>query len=148
MLIKLKGDEKGEAKLLLRNKAGNLGVSHAYSLDQLPYPTLSKNLVALEDGYLTRIGPAYPNYWDIEGKSAYHLLPKFREIREFRITFEVAMGKERVSQIEGEIQAIGLAGRRSTIRTRWKASAIGLTSKSDTARGFVCVPVPSGPSSR
>jgi hypothetical protein len=106
--IKLNGDEKGTTKLLLRNKEGNLGVSYAYSLDQLPYLTLWKNLVALEDGYVTGIEPgtAYPNNRNIERKNGRYPPLKPGESRDLRITFEVAVGADRVSQIEQEIQAI------------------------------------------
>jgi len=106
--IKLNGDENGITKLLLRNKEGNLGVSYAYSLSQLPFLTLWKNLVALEDGYVTGIEPgtAYPNHRNIERKNGHYPPLKPGESRDLRITFEVAIGADRVSQIEQEIQAI------------------------------------------
>ncbi|MFH0870928.1 MAG: DUF4432 family protein [bacterium] len=106
--IKLNGDENGITKLLLRNKEGNLGVSYAYSLSQLPFLTLWKNLVALEDGYVTGIEPgtAYPNHRNIERKNGHYPPLKPGESQDLRITFEVAIGADRVSQIEQEIQAI------------------------------------------
>ena len=105
---KLNGDERGMTKILLRNHQGNLGFSYAYSLDQLPFLTLWKNLVALEDGYVAGIEPgtAYPNHRNIERKHGHYPPLKPKEGRELRITFEVAIGADRVSQIEQEIQAI------------------------------------------
>ena len=107
-LIKLNGDEKGMTKLLLKNKEGDLGFSYAYSLHQLPFLTLWKNLVALEDGYVTGIEPGtgYPNHRNIERKNGHYPSLKPKESRVFQITFEVAVGADRVSQIEQEVQAI------------------------------------------
>ena len=107
-LTKLNGDSNGMTKLMLRNKAGDLGVSYSYSLEQLPCLTVWKNLVALEDGYVTGIEPgtAYPNHRSIERKNGHY--PKLGpgQSRNFQVTFELAVGSQRVSEIESEIEAI------------------------------------------
>jgi hypothetical protein len=107
-LTKLNGDSNGMTKLMLRNKAGDMGVSYSYSLEQLPCLTIWKNLVALEDGYVTGIEPGtgYPNNRSVERKNGHY--PKLGpgQSRNFQITFEVAAGSQRVNEIEKEIEAI------------------------------------------
>lgn len=107
-LTQLNADENGMTKLLLRNKEGTRGVGYTYSREQLPYLTIWKNLVALEDGYVTGIEPgtAYPNHRNIERKNGHY--PKLGpgQSREFQITFELAIGADRVREIEEEIKAI------------------------------------------
>jgi len=119
-LNKLYGDPNGMTKLMLRNKEGDMGVSYTYSLDQIPYLTLWKNLVALEDGYVTGIEPgtAYPNNRNIERKNGHYPPLGPGQCREFKIQLEVAIGADRVSEIEEEIQTIQ-AGRQTTVDKDW-----------------------------
>jgi hypothetical protein len=107
-LTKLNGDGTGMTKLLLKNREENLGFSYTYSLQQIPYLTVWKNLVALEDGYVTGIEPgtAYPNHRNIERKNGHYPPLKPGESRAFQITCELAVTSDRVSEIEQEIQAI------------------------------------------
>ena len=119
-LNKLYGDQNGMTKLMLRNKAGDMGVSYTYSLNQLPFLTLWKNLVALEDGYVTGIEPgtAYPNNRNIERKNGHYPPLGQGQSRQFKIQLEVGIGADRVSQMEQDIQAIQ-GGRPTTIDKDW-----------------------------
>jgi hypothetical protein len=119
-LNKLYGDQNGMTKLMLRNKAGDMGVSYTYSLNQLPFLTLWKNLVALEDGYVTGIEPgtAYPNNRNIERKNGHYPPLGPGQSRQFKIQLEVGIGADRVSQMEQDIQAIQ-GGRPTTIDKDW-----------------------------
>ena len=62
--FELIGEEgTGQTCVLLKNAAGNLAVSHTFSVKELPCFTLWKNTAAVEDGYVTGLEPAtdYPN---------------------------------------------------------------------------------------
>jgi hypothetical protein len=50
-------DEEGHNLLMLRNAAGDRAVSMGFSVAELPYITLWKNLTALEEGYVTGLEP-------------------------------------------------------------------------------------------
>ncbi len=54
---RLAGDEQEQTTVLLRNRAGDRGVSLSYSLAALPYLTIWKNTAAVADGYVTGIEP-------------------------------------------------------------------------------------------
>jgi hypothetical protein len=50
-------DADGRSMLMLRNAAGDRGVSMSFAVAELPYVTLWKNLTALEEGYVTGLEP-------------------------------------------------------------------------------------------
>jgi hypothetical protein len=50
-------DGDGRAMLMLRNAAGDRGVSMGFAVAELPYVTLWKNLTAIEEGYVTGLEP-------------------------------------------------------------------------------------------
>lgn len=61
--LKLLGDKTGRTKVLLRNAAATAGALIDYNTHTLPYFTLWKNMVAIEDGYVAGLEPAtnFPN---------------------------------------------------------------------------------------
>ena len=50
-------DQDGRSLVMLRNAAGDRGVSMGFTVAELPYVTLWKNLTALEEGYVTGLEP-------------------------------------------------------------------------------------------
>ena len=57
------GDHEHRTRALLRNAAGNHGVTMIWNIKQLPCFTVWKNTVAEEDGYVTGLEPGtnFPN---------------------------------------------------------------------------------------
>ncbi|HLU48697.1 MAG TPA: aldose 1-epimerase family protein, partial [Planctomycetota bacterium] len=62
--LELFGDADGRTEVVLKNRAGEKGVSLAFSIERLPCLTLWKNTAAKENGYVTGIEPGtnYPNH--------------------------------------------------------------------------------------
>ena len=52
-----RADDQDQTKIMLRNAAGDQGVSMTYSVAALPYLTLWKNTNAQEEGYVTGLEP-------------------------------------------------------------------------------------------
>jgi hypothetical protein len=108
------GDEANRTTVLLRNAAGDKGVSMSFSLDQLPYFTLWKNTTALEEGYVTGLEPGTgsPANRGIERKAG--RVPKLKpnETRKFVIDFAIHTGQEEVDRNSSQIAKLQ-AGRRT-----------------------------------
>lgn len=68
--MKLAADDKGQTCALLKNAAGDKGVSIHFNIKQLPYFIIWKNTAATEDGYVTGLEPAtnFPNPRSFEEK--------------------------------------------------------------------------------
>jgi len=116
--LRLWADENDRTKVMLRNAAGDKAVSMAYSIKELPFFTLWKNPVALEDGYVTGLEPGtgFPRNRASERKSG--RVPKLgpHQSRSFTIDFVLHAGKEQVNAVADEIARIG-AGRPTQIDT-------------------------------
>jgi hypothetical protein len=93
-------DENNRAMVMLRNAAGDKGVTMSYLVDQLPYFTLWKNTTAIEEGYVTGLEPGtgYPANRSLERKAG--RVPKLKpnETRKFAIDFAILAGKEQVDR--------------------------------------------------
>jgi uncharacterized protein DUF4432 len=93
-------DENNRATVMLRNAAGDKGVTMSYPVDQLPYFTLWKNTTAIEEGYVTGLEPGtgFPANRSVERKAG--RVPKLKpnETRKFAIDFAVLAGKEQVDR--------------------------------------------------
>ena len=65
---RLTADHQDMTHVMLRNAAGDRGLSMHWNIAQLPYFTLWKNTVAEEDGYVTGLEPAtnFPNQRSFE----------------------------------------------------------------------------------
>jgi len=106
--FELAADDNGRTKVLLKNPAGDLGVSLSLNKSQLPRFIVWKNRQAAADGYVTGLEPAinFPNARSFEkekGRVA-ELAPG--ESRTFEIAVEVHVGGDAVAQVEAEIGAI------------------------------------------
>jgi hypothetical protein len=99
----------GRSLVMLRNAAGDRGVSMGFAVAELPYFTLWKNLTALEEGYVTGLEPGtgFPSTRRIEREHG--RVPKLKpgETRRFSIEVgvhataaEVAAVAERIAQIQ------------------------------------------------
>ena len=114
--LSLWADDNNRTKVMLRNAASDKAVSLAYSVEELPYFTLWKNPVAVEDGYVTGLEPGtgFPRNRSIERK--FGRVPKLapHESRSFTIDFAIHNTKEQVQAIANEITKIQ-AGRATQI---------------------------------
>tara|TARA_B100000809_G_C15092394_1_gene513693 strand:- start:1002 stop:1505 length:504 start_codon:yes stop_codon:yes gene_type:complete len=65
---RLTADQQDMTHVMLRNAAGDRGLSMHWNITQLPYFTVWKNTVAEEDGYVTGLEPAtnFPNQRSFE----------------------------------------------------------------------------------
>jgi Domain of unknown function (DUF4432) len=93
-------DENNRATVMLRNAAGDKGITMSYLIDQLPYFTLWKNTTAIEEGYVTGLEPGtgFPANRSVERKAG--RVPKLKpnETRKFAIDFSILAGKEQVDR--------------------------------------------------
>lgn len=114
--LRMWANESGRTKVMLRNAAGNKAVSMAYSVNELPFFTLWKNPVAIEDGYVTGLEPGtgFPRNRSIERK--FGRVPRLgpHQSRSFTIDFGLHIGKEQVDTVIREIADIW-AGRRTQV---------------------------------
>jgi hypothetical protein len=101
-------DRSGRTLVLIRNKAGDRASSMRFDTHALPCLTLWKNMVAMEDGYVTGIEPGtnYPNNRRIERKHG--RVPTLSPGESYYMTLDVAihLGTAEVEQVEREIAKI------------------------------------------
>ena len=103
--MELLGDESGLSQVLLKNKAGTMGVSIHFNLIQLPCFTLWKDTAAMQDGYVTGLEPGtnYPNprnHEQAEGR-VQNLHPG--EMREFELRLEFHVDAQSINLAEQKI---------------------------------------------
>ncbi len=114
--MRLWADKSDNTKVMLHNAAADKAVSMAFSTKQLPFFTLWKNPVALEDGYVTGLEPGtgFSHNRAIERK--FGRVPKLapHQSRSFTIDFTLHVGKDKVSAAANEIAQI-LAGRKTQV---------------------------------
>jgi len=116
--LQLWADKNDQTKVMLHNAAGNKAISMAFSIKQLPFFTLWKNPVALEDGYVTGLEPGtgFPLNRSIE--RIFGRVPKLapHQSRMFTIDFALHAGKGQVEAVASEITKIQ-SGRKTRINT-------------------------------
>jgi hypothetical protein len=101
-------DGEGRSLVMLRNAAGDRGVSMGFAVTELPYVTLWKNLTALEEGYVTGLEPGtgfpYPRRVEREAGR----VPKLRpgETRRFAIDVAVHTTAAAVTAVDDQIRRI------------------------------------------
>ena len=107
-------DKDDRTKAMLRNAAGDRAVSMAFSVNELPFFTLWKNPVAVEDGYVTGLEPGtgFPRNRSIERK--FGRVPRLgpHQSRCFTIDFVIHANKAQVDTAANEIARIQ-AGRKT-----------------------------------
>ncbi len=108
--LELLAGPAGRTQVLLRNAAGDQGVSIQWSQRQLPYFALWKNLQAAGDGYVTGLEPAinFPNPRSFEKRHGRVAVLKPGESRTFEIALEalgdaiaVAAAEKTVAEMQG-----------------------------------------------
>ncbi|MFN0084140.1 MAG: aldose 1-epimerase family protein [Blastocatellia bacterium] len=101
-------DARNRTTVMLRNAAGDKGVTMAYSIEQLPYFTLWKNTTAIEEGYVTGLEPGtgFPANRAIERKAG--RVPKLKpgEARAFAIDFTILDTRAVVDREAAAIRAL------------------------------------------
>lgn len=105
----LAAETDGRTQALLRNAAGNRGVSLKFNRNQLPCFTLWKNRQAAADGYVTGLEPGlnFPNVKSFEREKGRVAVLAPGESRRFEVTIEtyadaasVKAAEEAVNQIQ------------------------------------------------
>ncbi|MHC4172493.1 MAG: aldose 1-epimerase family protein [Planctomycetota bacterium] len=114
--MRLWADKSDNTKVMLHNAAADKAVSMAYSVSQLPFFTLWKNPVALEDGYVTGLEPGTGFSLNRAIERKFSRVPKLapHQSRSFTIDFTLHVGKDQVSAAANEIAQI-LVGRKTRV---------------------------------
>jgi galactose mutarotase-like enzyme len=101
----LAADADGRTQTLLRNAAGNQGVSLKFSKRELPHFILWKNRQAEVDGYVTGLEPAinFPNTRSFEKQQGRVAVLAPGESRRFEITLEVHADASSVAAAESAV---------------------------------------------
>jgi len=100
--FELAAEGDGHTRALLKNAAGNRGVSLRFNKTQLPCFTLWKNRQAAADGYVTGLEPAtnFPNVRSFEKEKGRVAVLAPGESRRFELTVEVHPDAPSVAQAE------------------------------------------------
>ncbi|MEO1996554.1 MAG: aldose 1-epimerase family protein [Planctomycetaceae bacterium] len=107
-LMKLFADKDQRTQIVLRNRAGDQGVSMAWSVSQLPYLTVWKNTGAVQDGYVTGLEPGtnYPNNRSVERR--FGRVPKLKPGAKYEmaIIFGLLQGPQAVQGAVSRVRAV------------------------------------------
>jgi hypothetical protein len=97
--------DTGDSKVMLRNKAGNLGTSITFSLEQMSCFSLWKNTASLKNGYVTGLEPGtnYPNPKRFERDHGRVIRLEPQESRRYELSLEVHVGEDAVHAVETQI---------------------------------------------
>ena len=114
--LRLWADKSDRTKVMLRNAAADKAVSMAFSINQLPFFTLWKNPVALEDGYVTGLEPGTGFSQNRSVERKFGRVPKLapHQSRFFTIDFALYTGKDQVNAAANDIAQIR-AGRKTKV---------------------------------
>jgi len=106
--MQLAGDQEGNTRALLRNAAGNQGVSLLFNTQQLPYFTLWKNPQAAIDGYVTGLEPGinFPNCKSFEKQQGRVVVLQPQQSLRFEITLEVHPDEQSVQEATQQVMAL------------------------------------------
>jgi hypothetical protein len=104
----LLADASGRTQALLRNPAGDQGVSVKFNKNQLPCFTLWKNRQAAADGYVTGLEPGinFPNRRSFEKQQGRVIVLDGGESRTFELTIEAHGDAAAVSAAEQAVAAL------------------------------------------
>lgn len=107
--MKLKADERGDTRVMLRDAAGSRGASMRFNVSELPYFTLWKYTAAASDGYVTGLEPGtcFPHNRKrerAEGRVK-TLAPGATDT--FGLDVELHLTPDSVKEAEADIRAIG-----------------------------------------
>ncbi len=106
--LELLANAAGRTHVLLRNAAGDQGVSIKLNKQQLPYFALWKNLQPAGDGYVTGLEPAinFPNPRSFEKRQGRVAVLAPGESRTFEVTLEALGDADRVAAAEKAVAEI------------------------------------------
>ena len=106
--FELLSDARGQTMALLQNSRGDLGVSVKFSTSSLPYFTLWKDTLAVEDGYVTGLEPAtnFPNARSYEADQGRIIKLASGETKRFEVALKLYTDAQSVRSAEETIAAI------------------------------------------
>jgi len=109
-------DQNDRTKIMFRNARGDKAVVMAFSVKELPYFTIWKNPVALEDGYVTGLEPGtgFPRNRSIERKSGRVPVLGPHQSRTFTLDFLTLADAARIDETARAIAEIQ-AGRKTQL---------------------------------
>ncbi|MCH7990551.1 MAG: DUF4432 family protein, partial [Planctomycetes bacterium] len=101
-------DERNQTRVLLKNSAGDRGVSLKYDTHQLPCFALWKNTQAEADGYVTGLEPAtnYPNFKSFEREQGRVINLAPGESYRMEIEFALHVTSDEISTVEADISRL------------------------------------------
>jgi hypothetical protein len=104
----LVGDEEERTVVLLKNAAGEKGMSLSYSIRELPWFTVWKCTQAEEDGYVTGLEPAtnLPNHKSYERSRGRVLTLQPGQSHSARIDLEIHSSESEIGRAEKKIAAL------------------------------------------
>lgn len=107
-LCRLRGDDQGHTQAMLRSADGEKACRLRFNLRQLPYFTLWKNRLPVEDGYVTGLEPCinFPNPRSFEQSRGRVDALSPGDSRTFEIRIEGIAGAEAVDRAAAEIAAL------------------------------------------
>ena len=107
-LITPYADDNGNTTIMLKNAAGDVGTSIAWSVKQLPYLTQWKNTAANADGYVTGLEPGtcHPFNRKVERKFGRVAKLAADQTRSFALDFGIHEGEEAVNEVAEKIAGI------------------------------------------
>ena len=102
------GDDQGNTLAVLHNAAGDMGVSVAYNIQQLPVLSLWKNTDTPTQGYVTGLEPGTSFAYNRSYQRALNRVPTIgpKEQRHFDLTFTALVDKPAVDQALQQVQSI------------------------------------------
>lgn len=105
--FELTADESGRSNVLLKNAAGDRGLSLSFPKQQLPCFTLWKNTQADADGFVTGLEPGtnYPNLKTFERERGRVISLEPGESYETQIEMRVYDSEDAISEMENQIRS-------------------------------------------
>jgi hypothetical protein len=102
------GDERGDTLAVLHNSGGDLGVSVAFNIQQLPVFSLWKNTDTRGQGYVTGLEPGTSFAYNRSYQRALNRVPTIgaKEERHFDITYTLLADKPSVDKALQQVQSI------------------------------------------
>jgi hypothetical protein len=102
------GDEHGDTLAVLHNAAGNLGVSVAFNIQQLPVFSLWKNTDTPVQGYVTGLEPGTSFAYNRSYQRALNRVPTIgpKKQRDLDITYTLLADKSAVDKALQQVKSI------------------------------------------
>lgn len=106
--LKPVADKQGNTLAVLHNQAGNLGVSLAYNVKELPVLTVWKNTDTLQQGYVTGIEPGTSYAYNTKYQRPLGLVPTIKAgaSKHFDLTYTVLTNKAAVNKAVDKVEML------------------------------------------